>query len=165
MQAAFFHILETQSRDDLRCMAGKRIAAWSDEDELASPAAHACFRKFRVVIGHDKFDADFSAQALFGALEEFHRAYELLASRQQMLPVGKSPAVILHVGEFDAAGAGGFGESQHFFDLIDVAAMDDEIKRDGYAVLLEPIENAEFLRVRFCAADVVGELFARGLKT
>jgi hypothetical protein len=43
--------------------------------------------------------------------------------------------------------------------------MDDKIEGEGNTALLEPIENAEFLRVRFCAADFVGELLARGLKT
>ena len=51
------------------------------------------------------------------------------------------------------------------FELIDVAAVDDEIQRYGDTATLEPIENAELVRVRFRARDFIGRPFVGALKT
>jgi hypothetical protein len=50
------------------------------------------------------------------------------------------------------------------FDLVDVAAVDYEIQRYGYADLFEPVEDAELLGVGFGAGDFVGGFFAGALK-
>ncbi len=42
---------------------------------------------------------------------------------------------------------------QHFVDLIDVAAVNDEVERDGDADFFQPFEDTEFLSVGFCAGD------------
>src|SRR5258708_14423352 len=81
-----------------------------------------------------------------------------------MFAIGEGPAVILDVGEFDARGAGRFGDGKHFRELIDMAAMDDESESDGDAMLAEPIKNAELLRMRLCAGDFVGGFFPRALE-
>ena len=91
-------------------MAGKGVAVRRDQHQFASPSTHARFRILRVVIGHNEFDLDFAAQAFFGALEKLNRAIELVARGKKILAVGKGPAVILHVCEFDPAGTGGFAE-------------------------------------------------------
>ncbi len=96
--------------------------------------------------------------------QSFHGAVELCARGQEALAIGEGPAVILHVGEFDARGAGGFGEREHSLDLIDVAAMNHEIQGHCHANLLEPVEHAEFLGVGFRAGNFVGGFFARALK-
>src|SRR4029077_20642137 len=63
-QAAVLYVFKVQSWNNLRGLAGKRVAGGRDEHELASPAAHAGLGIFRVIIRHDIFDADFAAQAL-----------------------------------------------------------------------------------------------------
>ncbi len=90
---------------------------------------------------------------------------ELRARGKQGIAVGESPAVILNVGELDASRAGGFGESKHFRELIDVTAVNDEIECDGDAMALEPFEDAEFMRVGFGAGDFVGGFFAGSLES
>ncbi len=83
---------------------------------------------------------------------------------EQAFAIGEGPAVILHVREFDAGGARGFGDLQHFFDLVDVAAVDYEIQRYRDADFFQPFEDAEFLRVGFCVGDFLGGFFAGGLE-
>lgn len=80
------------------------------------------------------------------------------------MAVGKSPAVVLNVGEFDARGAGGFGEGQHLWKLIEIAPMDHEIQSDRKAMAAKPIEDAEFLSVRFRVGDFLSNFFARALE-
>ncbi len=145
-------------------MAGKRIAAWRDEHQLASPPTHAGLGKLRVVVRDDKFDADFAFQSFLFAFQKFDGMIQLLARRQQIFAIGKGPAVILDVGEFDARRARGFREGQHFLELIDVAAVDDEVEGNGDAMVPEPIKNAEFLRVGLCAGNIVGGFFTRALE-
>jgi hypothetical protein len=48
--------------------------------------------------------------------------------------------------------------------LIDVAAVNDEIERDGGANFFQPFEDAEFLRVGFCAGDFFGGVGVGALK-
>ncbi len=132
------HIIEEQSWNDSRGVAGKRFAVRRDEQELAAPAAHAGLWKFR--------------------------ASELFARREKIFAVGESPSVILHVCEFDASGGRSFGQSEHFFDLVDVAAVDDKIESNGDAVTLEPFEHAEFVGVGLGAGDFVGGVLAGALK-
>src|SRR5260370_28991891 len=79
--------------------------------------------------------------------------------------MGESPAVVLDVGELDARGAGGFSDGEHFRELIDVAAVDDEIGRDRHTMLAEPIKNAKLLRVGFFAGDFVWGFFVGALAT
>jgi len=146
-------------------VARERIAVRGDEHQFASPSAHARLRIFCVIIGHNEFDVDLAPQAFFGALKKFDGAVELVARGEEMLTVCKGPSVILHVCEFDPAGAGGFTERQDLFKLIDVAAVNDKIQRQRHTAPFNPIEDAEFLCMRFSAGDFVGELFVRALKT
>src|SRR5439155_3300441 len=88
----------------------------------------------------------------------------LLAGGKKIFPVRKGSAVILDVGEFDACGAGRFGERHHLLKVIDVAAMNDKIKRQRDAMLLDPIEDAEFLPMGLCAGDFIGDFFPRALE-
>ena len=88
----------------------------------------------------------------------------MVACGEEIFAVRKGPPVILDVGEFDAAGPGGFRDSEHFRDLLDVAAMNDEVECDGEAVLLEPFKDAKFLCVRFCVGDFGGGVFACALE-
>ena len=148
----------------MRGVAGKRVALGSDKHELASPAAHAGFGKFGVVVRHDKFDAKFSFETLLRALDERDGGVHLRARGKELIAVGESPAVILDVSEFDAGGAGRFGESEHGRNFVDVAAMNDEIESDGEAMFSKPFEDAKFLRVGFCAGDFGGGVFASALK-
>ena len=90
---------------------------------------------------------------------------ELRARGKQAVAIGEGPAVILHVGKFDAGGAGRFGDRQHFVDLIDVAAVNDEVESDRDANLFQPFEDAEFLRVGFGAGDFVGGVFVVRLES
>ncbi len=52
---------------------------------------------------------------------------QMRARGQKIFAIGEGPPVILDVGEFDARGAGRFRDGQHFFELIHVAAVDDEV--------------------------------------
>jgi hypothetical protein len=89
---------------------------------------------------------------------------ELLAGGKKRIAIGESPAVILNVGELNAAGTGGFGEGEHCGELIDVAAVNDEVESDGDTMAFEPFADTEFLRVGFGSGDFVGGLFACALK-
>jgi len=137
-QAARLHVSKFQAGNNLGCVAGKRVTAWRDENKFTAPATHAGFGKFRVVIRNDRFDANFAFASFLGLLDEFQGAVELFARGQQVLAIREGPAVILDVGKLDASGAGGFGDGQHFRDLADVAAVDDEIERDGDAKVFQP---------------------------
>src|SRR6266853_405821 len=81
-QAAVFHVFECEAGNDLRGMAGKRIAAQRDQHQLAAPAAHAGLGVFRVIIGDDVFDANPALKALLFALDERERLIQLYARRQ-----------------------------------------------------------------------------------
>src|SRR6266576_3386287 len=153
-----------QARNDLGRMARERVAAGRDEHQLLSPSTHAGLGKFRVVVGHNEFYLDFATQTFLRAFQKIDGAIELLARRKKILAVGKGPAVILHVREFDPAGTRGFAERQHFRKSIDVAAMNDEIQRQRYAAPLEPVKDPEFLSVCFRAGDFIGGLFGSALK-
>ena len=123
------------------------------------------FGILRVVIRNDIFDPDFSSTGVPArAFKNSMDCVELRARGQQVIAIGESPAVILDVGELDARGAGRFGDSEHLLELIDVAAVNDEIECDSDAMALQPFEDAEFLRVGFGAGDFVGDFFARALK-
>ena len=163
-QPALFHVFEREVGDHLRRVAGKRIAGWSDEHQLATPAAHAGLGIFCVVIGDHVFDTNPAFQPLLFAFNDRHGAIQLLACGKKIFPVRKGPAVILDVGEFDACGAGRFGESHHLLKLIDVAAMNDKIKRQRNAMLLDPFEDAEFLPMGLRAGDFIGDFFPRALE-
>lgn len=130
-----FHVGKLQAGDDFCGVTGKCFAARRDEHELAAPATHAGLGIFCVVIGNDGLDADFAAEAFFGSFDLDEGLIELHACGQQAVAIGEAPTVVLHIGKFDAGGARGFGDLEHFVDLIDVAAVNDEIKRDRDANL------------------------------
>lgn len=145
-------------------MAGKRVATGRDEHEFASPAAHARLGIFRVVIRHDIFDFGFSRQTFLGLLQKVDGVHELAASWEKRIAIREGPSVVLNVRKFDAANARGFREREHFLELIEIAAMNHEIQCDANAMTLEPFENAELLRMRFCAGNFARNFFARALK-
>ena len=89
---------------------------------------------------------------------------ELLARRQKGIAISEGPAVVLNVCELHTAGAGRFGESEHFRELIDVAAVNDEVQSDRHAMALEPFEDAEFLGMSFRAGDFLRDFFAGALE-
>ncbi len=153
--AAIFYIFERDAGNDLRGVAGKRIPAWRDQHQLAAPATHAGLGIFCVVIGDDVFDANPAFQPLLFAFDDGNGMIQLFACRQKIFAV---------VGEFDARRTGRLREGHHFFELIDVATVDDKIERNGDAMLPEPIEDAELLSVGLGAGNFVGGLFARTLK-
>jgi len=43
-------------------------------------------------------------------------------------------------------------------------AVNDEVECDGDAVAFEPLEDAQFLRVRFSARDFLGDFFSSALE-
>src|SRR5947209_13530715 len=108
-------------------MTGKRLAGWGDEQELASPATHTGLGEASVIIGDDIFDFDLAAQALLRGFYFCDGAIELVTRGEKAFAVGGSPSVILDVGEFNAGGAGGFGDGEHGLDLVDIAVVNDEI--------------------------------------
>jgi len=142
-----------QTRDDRRGVARKRVAARSDEHQLAAPAAHAGFGEFGIVIRDDVFDAKFACETLLSILEEFDGLQELFASGEKQRAVGECPAVILDVRKFDAGSGRGFGKSQHFGKLIEIAPVNDEIQRESDAAGFKPAENADFMLVRMRIGD------------
>ena len=164
-QAAVSYVLEVQFRNNLRGMTGKRFARGRDEHELATPAAHARLGISGVIVRNDILDANFPAQAQLRALEKFDGMGHLFARGQQALAIGERPSVILHVGKLHAGGAGGFGEGQHFRELIDVAPVDYEVEGDGDAATFQPLEHAKFLCVGLRAGNFRGDFLARALKT
>lgn len=145
-------------------MAGQRVAVRSDEHKLAAPAAHARFGIPRVIVGNDVFDAKLAFEALLRRLEKINRLHKLAASGKKRIAIRESPAVILHVCEFDARGAGRFRESQHFGELVEIAAVNDEIERYGDAMMPQPIEDAKLLRMGFRAGDFLGNFLAGALE-
>ena len=98
------------------------------------------------------------------AFDERDGLVELRARGEKIFAICEGSAVILDVGEFDSRSAGGFGEGQHFLELIDVAAMDDKVERDGDTVALEPLKDAQLLLVGFGAGDFVSGIFAGALE-
>ena len=84
---------------------------------------------------------------------------------EKILAIGESPTVILHAGKFHATGFRIFNDSEHFLELVNIAAMNDEIQRDADAIAFEPLEDAQLVLMRLGAGDVVGSVFARALKT
>lgn len=160
-----FYVGELQARDDFCGVTGKRFAVGRDQHQFAAPAAHAGLGIFRVVVGDDGLDADFAAEAFFGGFDSDQGLIELRARGQQAVAIGEAPSVILHVGKFNASGARRFGDLEHFVDLIDVAAVNDEIERDGDANFFQPTEEPEFLRVGFCAGDFFGGVGVGTLET
>src|SRR5437879_598904 len=124
------------------CVAGKDGAIGRDEQELASPAADAGFRKFRVVIRDNEDNARFAFQAFFGFLEFGDTKFKLAARGQERLAIRQAPAVILHAGEFYAAGPVLVDEQDHLLEFLNVLAVDDEVQGYADAVFLEPFENA-----------------------
>src|SRR5260370_41096191 len=72
-QAAVLHVFEGEAGNDLRSVAGKRIAAWRDQYQLAAPAAHAGLGIFCVVIGDNEFDANPALKPFLCALDESER--------------------------------------------------------------------------------------------
>src|SRR5579884_1098691 len=129
-------------------MAGERVAARRNEHQLASPAAHAGLREFRVIIRHNIFDAELAAEAFLRLLQEFDGLEHLLASGQELFAVGEGPTVILHVRKF--------GE---------IGAMNNEVESDGDAARLEPFEETEFVLVRLSTGDFGRDFGAGALKT
>src|SRR5215469_5482339 len=145
-------------------MTGECVAVWRDQHQLAAPAAHTSFGISGVIIRNNVFDANLSSQALFGFFQDLERAIKLRASGQQIFAIGEGPAVILNVCEFDAGGAGGFSEGEHFFDLVNVPAVNDEIQGDSDANVGEPLQYSKFLRVSLCAGDFVSGFLVGSLK-
>jgi len=164
-QRTVLYIFKVHAGNDLRSVAGKRAAIRGDEHEFAPPATHAGLGKFRVVIGNDKFNANFAFEAFLRFLEEFDGTCELFACGEKVSAIGKSPAVILNVRKFHSTRAGGFGDGQHLWDLVDVAAMNDEIQRDRKTMLLKPFEDTKFLRMRFGVGDFSSDFFTGTLET
>src|SRR2546430_5251366 len=72
VQAAVPHVFECEAGNDLRGVAGKSIAAWRDQHQLAAPAAHAGLGVLRVIVRNDKFDADFALQSFLFAFQKFN---------------------------------------------------------------------------------------------
>ncbi len=145
-------------------MTGKRGAVGRDEHELASPAADAGLGEFRVVIRNNKDKAGFAFEALFGFLERFNAIVELRAGGKQMRAIGEGVAVILHAGKFDAAGRVFFNDGEHFFQFVNVLAVNHKIQGEADAVGFQPVEDAEFLRVSGGAGDFAGGFFAGTLE-
>ena len=87
------------------------------------------------------------------ALDYAERTIELRASGEEVFAIGEGPAVILNVSELDARGAGSFGDLEHFFDLVDVAAVDYEVQGDRYADVFSHSKTRSF-----CAWDLVLEI-------
>ena len=71
VQAAVPHVFECEAGNHLRGVAGKSIAAWRDQHQLAAPAAHAGLGVLRVIVRNDKFDADFALQSFLFAFQKF----------------------------------------------------------------------------------------------
>ena len=155
-ESLLLHVGELQAGNDFCGVTGKRFAARSDQHHFAAPAAHAGLRIFCVVVGDDGLDANFAAEAVFGGFDFGERLIELRARGQQSVSIGEAPTVVLHIGKFDASCARGLGDFQHFVDLIDVAAVNDEVERDGDADFFQPFEDTEFLCVGFSAGDFFG---------
>lgn len=162
--AAVFYVFEDEAGNHFCGVAGQRFAARRDEHQLAGPAAHAGFGIFGVIVGNDVFDANLSFEAFLFVGDKCERLIELFARGQEVFAIRESPSVILDVGEFDACGAGRFGDGEHFFKLINVAAVNDEVQGDGDTMLPEPLEDAEFLFVGTSSGDFVGDFFAGALE-
>jgi len=73
-----------------------------------------------------------------------------LSARGQERSRWQRPAVILHVGEFDAGGAGGFDEREHF-SIWSMCSWNHENSGYGNGNLCQPVEDAElFARELWC---------------
>ena len=88
----------------------------------------------------------------------------MLAGRKKIFAIGKSPAVVLHAGEFHAAGPRILHDGEHLLELVNILPMDHEIQGEADAIALEPLEDAELLLVGLGAGDVVGGFFASALE-
>ena len=134
-----FRVFEMHAGNDCGGVAGKSLALRCDQHDFASPTAHAGLGEFCIIVRDNIFDADLAAQAFFCGFYFCEKCVELSARRQKKFAIRKSPAVILHVGKFDARCRGRLGDGEHFVRLVKIAAVQDEIERDGDAAAFEPI--------------------------
>ncbi len=164
VQEFFFHVVKLQAGNDLGGMTRKRATVRRNQHDFASPAAHARFWVFCVVIRYDVLDANFSAQTFFRGFHFRHEIIELLPGRKQKISIRKSPAVILHVRKFDAGCGRRLRNGQHRVHLMKIVAMENKIQCDADWPGFEPFEDAKLLRMCLCSRDFFGDGFGRCLK-
>ncbi len=151
-------IVEHERRNGFRRVAGQNLAGRRDIDPRPSPAAHTGFRVGRVVVGADIIDDDNAFEALAGLFDKGVRLQKLLAGRHECGAVLVRPAMKLHRGDLDAAGAKPDGEIEHVADLVHVLLVADGIDGQRNAGRMGPFGNRDLAVITaFIAADLVGK--------
>src|SRR6201988_4113959 len=95
---------EFETGDALCRVARQNLARWRDVEELPAPAAHALLRPQRVVIRHDIVDGQHALEPRLRLLDDAAGLLDLPHGRHQRGAVFQSPAVILHIGDFQPVG-------------------------------------------------------------
>ena len=118
-----------------------------------------------MVVRNNHVDANLAAQPFLCCGYHRDSAVELRTRRQQCRAVLKRPTVVLRVRDFHAIGMERFERGNHLFQVIDVLAMDDQVYREGDAVLANPrfanpCCQLNLVRVRASTCDPVRVAFA-----
>src|SRR5271163_1093451 len=146
-------IIEAHAWNHSCRMTGQRAACGIDQEQLASPAAHAGFGETRVVIGDDHVDANLAMHALLSGGDHDQGTIELRARGQQCRAILKRPAVVLRVRDFHAIGMKRFQRGDHLFEVINVLAVNNQIGSEGDAMFADPRGQLDFVGVGPRARD------------
>ena len=141
------------------------LAGRSDQDHALGPASHASFGELSVVVGQDGVDPDAALEANLGGLECAEGIFQLRCGGHEGVPILQCPAVVLGVRDLDAIGPEFFEEQEHLLEMIEIAAVHDQVGREGDFVLTDPAGEFDFVEVRLRSGDVVCTVWLRILKT
>ena len=140
-------------------MAGLRYPEWRNEQKRASPASHAGFGVFCVVIGRDEIDMEFAAQSSSRFVDHRNRIVQLGARRQEACAIDERPAVVLDVGDFELLRAETPGHLDRFAKPGNIMSVNHQIDGEAHVALANQSRRFELGRVRLHARDRVRSLF------
>ena len=86
-------------------MAGQHLALRRNVKNVLRPAAHARLRQLRVIVRHHVIDGEHALQPRLRLRDDCGLLQHLLIGRHQRGAVTQRPAVILHMRDFEPAGA------------------------------------------------------------
>src|SRR5882724_1309698 len=154
-----FYIVETQSRNDSRGVAGKRPSCGVDEHELPAPSAHAGLGIAGIVVGNDGVDANLSRGTLLRFGNDQQSLIDLLACGHERGAVPQRPPVVLNVSNLHTVWLQSFEEADGFVEVIEILPMNDQIDRERRALLLNDSRKFDFPRMGLSSGDPVSAFF------
>ena len=98
------------------------------------------------------------AKPRLGCCRDFSRTNNLLAGWEQRCAIEKCPAIKLYIGELDSLGLERFGELNHLWQAIDVAAVNDKIETKRNSDCADSRSSIQLVLMRPSAGDFVSEI-------